>query len=61
MSVIPWKNKSTETPAGRESPLAEIRTEVNRLFDSFLREPFGGAQRYVFMGSLVTDVGYFPK
>jgi HSP20 family protein len=41
MSIIPWKNKTTESGTSRESPLAEIRTEVNRLFDSFLREPFG--------------------
>jgi HSP20 family protein len=41
MSIIPWKNKTTDSVTSRESPLAEIRTEVNRLFDSFLREPFG--------------------
>jgi HSP20 family protein len=41
MSLIPWKNKTGELPEGRLSPLTDIRTEVNRLFDSFLREPFG--------------------
>ena len=40
MALVPWKNKSGETPEGR-SPLTEFRSEVNRLFDSFLREPFG--------------------
>src|SRR4051794_31430815 len=39
MSIIPWRNKSTDTPCSRESPMGEIRSEVNRLFDSFLREP----------------------
>lgn len=40
MTLIPWKNKSGETPEGR-STLTEFHSEVNRLFDSFLREPFG--------------------
>jgi len=40
MSFVPWKNKSGQTPESR-SPLIEFRSEVNRLFDSFLREPFG--------------------
>jgi HSP20 family protein len=40
MNFVPWKNKSGETPEGRQSPLTEFRSEVNRLFDSFLREPF---------------------
>ena len=41
MSLIPWKNKSGDLSEGRSSPLGDIRSEVNRLFDSFLREPFG--------------------
>jgi HSP20 family protein len=41
MNLVPWKNKSGETPEGRLSPGSEFRSEVNRLFDSFLREPFG--------------------
>ena len=41
MNLVPWKNKAGDvTPAGR-SPLVEFRSEMNRLFDSFLREPFG--------------------
>jgi len=40
MSLVPWKNKSGETPEGR-SAMTEFRSEVNRSFDSFLREPFG--------------------
>ena len=41
MSIIPWRNKSSETQSDRESPLMEVRNEVNRLFDTFLREPLG--------------------
>jgi HSP20 family protein len=41
VSIIPWKNKTSEEPATRESSLTEFRSEVNRLFDSFLREPIG--------------------
>ncbi len=41
MTLVPWKNKSGETPDGKVSPLVEFRSEVNRLFDTFLREPLG--------------------
>ncbi len=41
MSIIPWRNKSADVPAGRESAISDIRSEFNRLFDSFLREPLG--------------------
>jgi HSP20 family protein len=40
MSLIPWRNKSHEA-RGNLAPLTEFRHEVDRLFDSFLREPFG--------------------
>jgi HSP20 family protein len=39
MNLVPWKNKSGETPQGRPSPLMDVRSEMNRLFDTFLREP----------------------
>ena len=40
MGLIPWKNKQRESgPA--ESPLATLRSEIDRLFDSFIREPLG--------------------
>jgi len=40
MSLIPWKNKQKET--GRElSTLAGLRQEMDRLFDSFVRDPWG--------------------
>jgi HSP20 family protein len=41
MPLVPWKNKTDQSPDGGISPLTEIRTEMNRLFDTFLREPFG--------------------
>jgi HSP20 family protein len=40
MNLIPWRNKRE----GREnelSPLVSLRGEMDRLFDSFLRDPFG--------------------
>ncbi len=41
MAFIPWKNKSDQSPDGGLSPMGELRSEMNRLFDTFLREPFG--------------------
>jgi hypothetical protein len=36
MNLIPWRNK-TENGL---SPLGELRHEVDRLFDSFTRDPW---------------------
>ncbi|HET6879047.1 MAG TPA: Hsp20/alpha crystallin family protein [Pirellulales bacterium] len=44
MSLIPWRNKRNES-RGELAPLTEFRSEVDRLFDSFLREPFGWGDR----------------
>jgi HSP20 family protein len=41
MNLVPWKNKSLDTSTSRFAPLGEIRSEMNRLFESFVREPFG--------------------
>jgi HSP20 family protein len=41
MALIPWKNKSDQSPDGGLSPMTEFRHEMNRLFDTFWREPFG--------------------
>jgi HSP20 family protein len=41
MALIPWKNKSDQSSDGNLSPMVEFRNEMNRLFDTFLREPFG--------------------
>jgi HSP20 family protein len=42
MALIPWRNKVRERDPEEPSPLATLRGEVDRLFESFLREPFGG-------------------
>ncbi len=42
MNLIPWRNKQPEVPAVSMSPLVALRGEMDRLFDSFFREPFGG-------------------
>jgi HSP20 family protein len=41
MNLIPWRNKQQEG-GGELSPLVALRGEMDRLFDSFFREPFGG-------------------
>ena len=41
MNFIPWKNKQEEGSKGETSPLTNLRSEMNRLFDSFVRDPFG--------------------
>jgi len=40
MSLIPWRSKQREGER-TESPLVALRSEMDRLFDTFLREPFG--------------------
>jgi HSP20 family protein len=39
MGLIPWRNKVRERGPGEAAPLANLRSEIDRLFDSFLREP----------------------
>lgn len=41
MNLIPWRNKERETSLSELSPLASLRAEMDRLFDSLLREPWG--------------------
>jgi len=41
MLLTPWK-KRKENGANWFSPVMELRSEMDRLFDSFLREPFAG-------------------
>jgi HSP20 family protein len=41
MGLIPWREKQREGGAAETSPLAALRGEIDRLFDSFVREPFG--------------------
>jgi HSP20 family protein len=40
MSLIPWRNKR-EGQETELAPLVSLRGEMDRLFDSFLRDPFG--------------------
>jgi HSP20 family protein len=40
MNLIPWKNKR-ESRQGELSPLVSLRSEMDRLFDTFLSDPFG--------------------
>ncbi len=42
MALIPWRDKARERGPGEPSPLANLRGEIDRLFDSFVREPLGG-------------------
>jgi HSP20 family protein len=42
MNLIPWRNKQPEGERGELSPILALRGEMERLFDSFFREPFGG-------------------
>jgi HSP20 family protein len=41
MSLIPWKNKSSEEPSRLPATWASLRSDMDRLFDAFVREPFG--------------------
>jgi len=41
MSLIPWRGKSKEPVRAETPPLAALRSEIDRLFDSFVRDPFG--------------------
>ena len=41
MNRIPWRNKQREVQPGELSPLSALRADVDRLFEAFVREPFG--------------------
>jgi HSP20 family protein len=40
MNLTPWRNKPSEGGRGELSPMAALRSEMERLLDSFFREPF---------------------
>ena len=44
MSLIPWRSKREGEP-GEMSPMIALRNEMDRLFDSYVREPFGRSTR----------------
>jgi HSP20 family protein len=41
MNLMPWKNKQPEGERTELSPVLALRNEMDRLFDTFFREPFG--------------------
>jgi len=41
MTLIPWRGKHRGGGRGEGSPLVALRNEMDRLLDSFMREPFG--------------------
>lgn len=42
MALIPWRGKNRENGGSQAlAPLAEFRSEMNRLFDNFFHDPFG--------------------
>jgi HSP20 family protein len=50
MSLIPWRNKQHDGMTAETAPLATLRNEMDRLFDSFVREPLGMLDWPAFMG-----------
>ena len=50
MSLIPWRNKSRSPVRAEATPLATLRAEIDRLFDSVTRDPLG-ALDWAFQGS----------
>ncbi|MGD0519036.1 MAG: Hsp20/alpha crystallin family protein [Thermoguttaceae bacterium] len=50
MSLIPWRNKLHGGAPSESTPLSTLRNEMDRLFDSFVREPFGMLDWPAFMG-----------
>ena len=41
MGLIPWKNKEREGSEELASPLSVLRSEMDRMMESFFRDPFG--------------------
>ena len=41
MNLIPWRTKRDDEPAGQLLPVSGFRSEMDRLFDSFVRDAFG--------------------
>ena len=44
MSLIPWRGKQHDPAVGEPSPIGALRSEIDRLFDSFVREPLGNVE-----------------
>jgi HSP20 family protein len=54
MSLIPWGNR--KGAGGELSPLNDLRSEINRVFDSFFREPFGAMTESFGWGQLAPSL-----
>ena len=44
MALIPWKHRPPKVGEAEVSPLASLRNEMDRLFDTFAREPLAGIE-----------------
>jgi HSP20 family protein len=44
MGLIPWRNKHRQRGPDQGSPLVTLRNEMDRLFESYVREPLGGME-----------------
>lgn len=44
MALIPWRSKQGDGGRTEGSPLATLRTEMDRLFDTYLREPWAAME-----------------
>jgi HSP20 family protein len=42
MQIIPWKNKDKPAPAGPAAPVAQFRSEFDRLLERFFSDPWSG-------------------
>jgi HSP20 family protein len=51
MSLIPWRNKGRE---GSSGALADLRHEVDRMFENFSRDPWGSLTEFA------NTKGWFP-
>ena len=45
MGLIPWRDKRRDESTHEAAPMSELRAEIDRLFESFVREPFQRADR----------------
>ena len=39
MTQVPWRGKRPSGPGGEQSPLAALRAEMDRLLETYIREP----------------------
>jgi HSP20 family protein len=60
MNLIPWKNRVEGKTDGGATSLARLRTEMDELFDQFIRDPWGSLAKGVGAGPLM-DVAETDK